>query len=172
MDRRAFGLSCFVFLTAACSRDGSTHPSPTEHKTLYIVRHAEKQVVEGESDPELTEAGHARAAALADALEGVTIDGIYSSNYRRTQQTVAPYARASGLSVISYDPGDARAFAATLRSASGRRLLIAGHSNTIPALIDALGASAPTIADDQYGDLFVLTLDGDAATLEVQHFGP
>jgi broad specificity phosphatase PhoE len=173
VNRRAFATTCVILCTLACSRGPSNTPEANSTtKTLYIVRHAEKQIIEGESDPELTDAGHARAAALTQALEGISIDAVYSSNYRRTQQTVAPYAELQGIPVIPYEPGDASGFAATLRSARARQVLIAGHSNTIPALIAELGGEAPIIEDGQYGDLFVLTLGDEGTRLETRHFGP
>lgn len=48
---------------------------------------------------DLTETGHAQAAALADTLEGTAIDAIYASTLVRTQQTAAPLAAARGLAV-------------------------------------------------------------------------
>lgn len=173
MNRRAFVLGPIMGAALACSGVASNPPrASTPAKTLYIVRHAEKLIIEGESDPDLSEAGHARAAALPDALEGLPIDAIYSSPLRRTRQTVAPYAKLRGLQYADYDPNDAAAFAAHLRSAPGLHILIAGHSNTIPSLLEALGAPPSSIEDDQYGDLFVLTLDGQAVHLELRHFGP
>ena len=123
-------------------------------------------------DPELTEAGHARAKALPEALGDVKIDEVYSSDYRRTQQTVAPVAEAAGLEILSYNPADSTAMSARLLDSPATNILVAGHSNTVPALIGALGAESPTLTDDQYGDLFVVTVDGDQVSLETKRFGP
>lgn len=141
--------------------------------TIYLVRHAEKVITPDDPDPPLSEAGRTRAAALPGALGPVRLDVIYSSDYQRTRDTVAAVADKFGLKVELYDPGDASAFAATLRTHTGAQVLVAGHSNTIPALLAELGVAAPVvIANDQYGDLFVVTTraDGDAE-LEVRHYG-
>ena len=141
-------------------------------KTIYIVRHAEKEQVDGERDPELTEAGHARATALRDRLAKAELAALYSSEYRRTLQTVAPIAEATGLEVTLYDPAaPAAELAETLRSSEAAQLLVAGHSNTIPALISALGAVGAPIDEGRYGDLFVLTLEGEHVELRVEHVG-
>lgn len=141
-------------------------------KTIYIVRHAEKQKVEGEKNPDLTEEGHARAAALKDQLAEVKIDAVYSTDYKRTQQTVAPVASSMGLKITSYDPTQhPKDFAETLRSSEYTNILVAGHSNTVPALLGAFGATVDPIDDGQYGDLFVLTVDGDDIGVSIERFG-
>jgi phosphohistidine phosphatase SixA len=141
-------------------------------KTVYIVRHAEKQKIEGERDPDLTEEGHARAAALKEQLAAVKIDAVYSTDYKRTQHTVAPVAEAVGLEITSYDPsGHPKDFAEVLRSSEATNILVAGHSNTVPALLGAFGAQVEPIDDSQYGDLFVLTIDGDDIDVSIERFG-
>ncbi len=175
MKRRGFVWVGLGLALLACDPAGPTTTPPRESapppKTIYIVRHAEKLVNEGERDPELSEAGLARARALPEALEGVQIDEIYTSDFQRTRQTVAPVAETAGLEPLLYDPADAEGTAARLSGSSAANILVAGHSNTIPDLIDALGGPPPRIADDQYGDLFVLTLDGKGTSLELRHYG-
>src|SRR4051812_13231461 len=70
--------------------------------TFILVRHAEK-VADGSKDPELSEAGKARALALARLLKENKIDAIYSTSYKRTQGTVAPLAMSKALTVLPYD---------------------------------------------------------------------
>jgi len=178
MNRRNFVLLVFGSALLGCdaaSRAGTTSPAAAETtssvKTIFIVRHAEKQVIEGERDLDLSEAGQVRAEALPEALDGVKIDEVYTSDYRRTRQTVAPVAEAAELEPVIYDPADAGGTAARLVASTAANILVAGHSNTVPALIEALGAEPPVIDEDQYGDLFVLTLDGDKASLETRRYG-
>ena len=67
---------------------------------LILVRHAlpeRREVANGPADPELSEAGHAQAAHLADYLAGESLDAIYSSPLRRAVQTAAPLADRLGL---------------------------------------------------------------------------
>ena len=123
--------------------------------TLYLVRHAEK-ALDGTADPELTEEGRARAARLAQWLEGRGLQAIWSSDYRRTRQTVQPTAERLGLPIRTYDPGAQEAFAVTLL-AERHTALIAGHSNTLPELArDLCGCEVSDIPDTDYERLFVV----------------
>src|SRR5688572_10118497 len=70
----------------------------TTKATLIIVRHAEKAGPDG--DVPLTDAGHARAAALAHVLRDANISTIFATNLQRTQQTAAPIARALNLTPV------------------------------------------------------------------------
>jgi hypothetical protein len=70
--------------------------------TVIFVRHAEKALVPTD-DPGLNEAGKRRAAELArqlvDADVVAGVDAIYSTAYRRTEETVQPVATALGLPI-------------------------------------------------------------------------
>ncbi len=158
----------------ACKRSAGPRAEPRtpQAKTIYIVRHAEKQHIEGERDPELTDAGHRRAVALRERLAAVKLGAIFSSDYRRTVQTVAPLVDISGLDITLYDPAaPATNLAATLRASPADHLLVAGHSNTIPDLIHALGGAIEPIDEARYGDLYIITLDGDSIDLQTERFG-
>ena len=68
----------------------------------------------------------------------------------------------------------AAAVAATiLNRFAGKTVLVVGHSNTVPAIIRALGATEPvTIADSEYDDWFVVRVQPDGkATLARSHYG-
>lgn len=64
---------------------------------VLIVRHCESSGQAGEAP--LTPKGHAQAEALAERLAAHPIDRLVSSSYRRAQQTIAPFAARSGLSI-------------------------------------------------------------------------
>lgn len=105
---------------------------------IFLARHAE---TEGEGDDRwLGEAGRARAEALADALEGEPIERVFSSDYRRTRETATPIAARLGLEVEIYDVRDLPAFAERLKSL-GQTVLVVGHSNTTPPLVELLGGA-------------------------------
>src|SRR5690606_16847507 len=105
--------------------------------TIFIVRHAEKEA-SSSRDPELSAEGKARAEELSRILQKVHINEIYSTPYKRTRNTVAPVAERLGLDIKSYDPAAQDKFTKVLKSASGKTILISGHSNTIPALLNLL----------------------------------
>lgn len=107
--------------------------------TIFLARHAETEGGDGD-DRWLGDPGRARAEALADALEGAGIQRIYSTDYRRTRETAAPIAGRLGLEVEIYDPSDLAGFAERLKSL-GRTVLVVGHSNTTPALVEHLGGA-------------------------------
>ena len=134
--------------------------------TVFLVRHAERaDSVPGAkpmmaSDPDLSEAGRARAASLATILKDAGITGIYTTEFKRTQQTAEPLAKALGLTPTVVKSTDAAALANDLKSSKGN-VLVVGHSNTIPEIVKSLGMTSPvTIADDEFDNLFILTTGG------------
>jgi 2,3-bisphosphoglycerate-dependent phosphoglycerate mutase len=66
---------------------------------LTILRHCEK-AGDGLSDP-LTPRGAADAERVADALLAEGVDAIWASPYRRSQETIAPFATRTGLTVTT-----------------------------------------------------------------------
>jgi broad specificity phosphatase PhoE len=146
-------------------------------KVIFVVRHAEKV---SETDQRLTESGRARAARLALMLKDSGVTAIYATDTERTRGTVEPLAVALGLKVAIYDTGaamagkvDARPFAAKLRKESpGGVVLIAGHSDTIPDLLKALGCpDAVSIALGEFDNLFVVVPkpDGTATLVRLRY---
>ena len=127
----------------------------TAQSTIFIVRHAEK--ADATKDPDLSEAGRARAEALAKMLRDTNITAIYATEFKRTQQTAAPLAQALGIKV-TVSPAKATDFALKVRTVHSNALVV-GHGNTIPDLIKELGISDPiTIAENDYDNLFVVVL--------------
>jgi broad specificity phosphatase PhoE len=138
--------------------------------TVIVVRHAEK--VDSSTDPLLSEAGRQRAAALADALAHAGVTAIFTTQYRRNQATAEPLASRAGLRPKMVQAArDAAAHAAAVaalarQEPAGSVVLVIGHSNTVPAIIAALGGpEVPAIDDDAYSDFFVLQLAGDRTRL-------
>lgn len=111
--------------------------------------------------------------ALAELLGDREIDEVIASQFLRTQQTVEPLAERRGLTVEVVDAAAGDVLAERLRTApAGRAVVVAGHSNTVPALIALLGVEETVeIPEERYGDLFVVRLEGDGASLERRRFG-
>ncbi len=176
---RFFGSSMWWLVGAAvlsCLAACSGAP-PADSGKAYLVRHAEK-VTSGEAmlvadprDPPLTEAGQARAEALADRLEGAGIRAIWSTDYVRTQATAAPLAARLGIEVQSYDPSDLAGFAEVLKASPDETVLVVGHSNTTPQLAEALGGDPGTEIDEasEYDRLYVVDLNTGES--ELQRYG-
>jgi broad specificity phosphatase PhoE len=132
--------------------------------TIIFVRHAEK-ALEPADNPGLSEAGQRRVAELtrqlvdADVVAG--IDAVYSTPFRRTQETAQPIADALDLPVNTYDPSDTEEVLETiLRNHKGKIILVVGHSNTVPVLIANLGASknVPAIHESEYDNIYIISI--------------
>lgn len=137
-----------------------------DHPTLVVlVRHAEK--VDASADPPLSAAGEARAAALAEALRDAGVSGIVTTQFRRTQETARPLATRLGLTprVVAASGGDHAAAVATAVRETGGVVLVVGHSNTVPAIVGALGAPRPAdLCDGNYDTMFVVELPAGEGT--------
>ena len=126
--------------------------------TFYIVRHAEKQ---GGSNPSLTVAGQQRANDLRDELAGVGIDNVITSHLNRTIETGAPTAVGNSLTAESINAGDMQALVDRCRSfTDNRQILVVGHSNTVPMLIDSLlkREEGISISEDDFDNLFIVKI--------------
>ena len=105
---------------------------------VILVRHAEK--VSEAADAELSEQGHRRAEGLAALLTPRKPAALFSSDRKRTQQTLAPLAKVLGLAVQVRKAGEEAQLAAfLLKEWKGRTTVVCGHSNTVGPLAAALG---------------------------------
>jgi len=108
---------------------------------VLMVRHAEKGD-DGTPDPPLSKAGEARASCLATMLTPFAPDHLFATEYRRTQATLGPLAEATGQEIEVHSASDADGWVQLLRDLpSGSRAVVAGHSNTVPGLLQALGGA-------------------------------
>jgi len=178
MKRWTLGLVALLTLPVISLSACQEAPAPQETVSVaqkqlplevFLVRHAEK--TKAESDPDLTEAGAARASLLADMLIDAGVMHIHSSDTVRTRDTAAPLAKRLGLEVELYDPRDLPAMAAQLKSAGGRHLVV-GHSNTTDKLTELLGGEggAPIVEATEYNRLYFGASDG-SATSTLLRFG-
>ena len=122
---------------------------------IFIVRHADRQ-----TEDDLNEAGIARAKELKRVLLDTGIDSIFSTNFIRTKKTVTPLAEALHLPVNTYD-SNPPLVKRLLQYNKGKTVLVAGHSNTVPSLITALGCKAgdALLPSGQFDDLFLVILE-------------
>ena len=127
-------------------------------EAIYLVRHAER--ANQSEDPPLSTEGVGRSYRLRDMLKDAGITRIFTSELRRTIETAAPLASAIHVSPQQISPD---ALAAKIAASNARdRILVVGHSNTLPALLRALRVEPPiTIADDAYDNLFIVVFPRD-----------
>jgi broad specificity phosphatase PhoE len=135
---------------------------------VILVRHAERQAGD---DPHLDADGKRRANLLAAMLGESGVAAIFTSTYKRTKETAAPLAELLGLTpkVIADDP---IAAAAEVRAA-GSCVLVVGHTDTVPELIERLGGPDVAIDDDEFDRMFILsTAAADPTQLLAMRYGP
>lgn len=153
-------------LAAQAVEDGA----PT---TLILVRHAEK-ASDGTRDPALTPEGTARAERLAELLADAGIDAVYSTPYQRTRQTAAPTAEALGQEVVTYKVQGEALADTLLRRHPGQKVLVVGHSNTVPQLLNALVGEErfEWLREQEFDALFVVSAsERGAADVTLLRYG-
>jgi broad specificity phosphatase PhoE len=143
-------------------------PPAAAKSTIFIVRHAEK-AASGGNNPNLSEAGRARAKTLSNMLKDASISAIYVTEFKRTQQTAAPLAKMLHLHPTTVPAKDSTTLIAKLRASSGNALVV-GHGNTIPDLIKGVGIATPIqIAENDYDNLFILGLEGKPRLIRLHY---
>ncbi len=90
-------------------------------------------------------------------LKDANISAIFTTEFKRTQQTATPLAKALGLTIKTMPASDTKGLIEQVRAAKGN-VLIVGHSNTVPEIVKALGITTPvTVGDTEFDNLFVIT---------------
>ncbi|MEG3179714.1 SixA phosphatase family protein [Sphingomonas sp. LT1P40] len=129
-------------------------PALVKDPPIYVVRHFDTPA--GERDPNLLPAGKTRAEKLAKWFRGKKLKAIYVSDYKRTRQTAAPLAAAKGVTVETYDPKGSPAIVARAKAAK-IPVLIVGHSNTVPDIVEQLGGTRPAdLRHEDFGDVWTV----------------
>lgn len=125
---------------------------------ILLTRHAEK-AADGTSDPALSPAGRMMAGTLDKLLADVPIKAVYSTPYKRTQETVESVATRHAVPVQEYEPLEISGLPAKIRAAPGDAVVVAGHGNTVPMLLNSLCPEArlPVMNEGDYGRLFVIS---------------
>lgn len=160
----------------SCACEGP-RPEPAD-VTIYIVRHAEKQKLPDDApraereDPPLSREGQLRAMGLTEDVPVREIDAVYVTKTRRSVDTASAVVALHDIEPTFYPAGDVDGLVTRLRKRHGQKVLVVGHSNTIPPLLAALGVQEPVVIDEaQYGDMWVVTVSTAGATVELRRFG-
>lgn len=154
-------ITCMLQLTAQTS-------------TYILLRHAEKDTSQTGStmmkaDPPLTKQGWKRAESLIHVLKAFTPDRIYSTNYLRTRSTITPLAKKFKQTIEVYDPKQLEQFSKVLLTLSGKTIVVAGHSNTTPALVNLLihENRYPPLDESVYNQLWIVTIQDGKPVVKV-----
>jgi 2,3-bisphosphoglycerate-dependent phosphoglycerate mutase len=136
----------FIFLNCDNHKKDSKNTGIEEIvTTYYFIRHAEKDR-STTNDPELTEEGKTRAANWAKYFKDIEINAVYSTAFKRTQQTATPTAIDKSVPIQIYDAGNL--YDTSFKEATkGMTVLVVGHSNTTPAFVNAI------IGEKRYSDI-------------------
>ena len=139
-------------------------------EVVILVRHAERadNAAGGAgmmaSDPDLSAEGRARAATLARTLRDAGITAVFTTQYKRTQQTAAPLAKALGLEPVVVASSESAAVIEKIRAAGGT-VLVVGHSNSVPELLKRLGVTEQVAIEEQEFDNLFVVVPGAPPTL-------
>ena len=150
-----------------------------QKQRFIIIRHAEKDTtVAGsqmmQADPPLNSKGQERAQSIVRKFKQYKISTIYSTNYNRTRSTVLPLANTIGLSINNYDPKQLKSFAEALitQANHSKTILVVGHSNTSPRLVNLLlGKDVYKDLDESvYNQYWVVKLNGQRKRVKVINY--
>ncbi len=169
----SLGILAPALVIQGCSGLGASRfatAAPSATTTVIIVRHAEKGT-DDLRDPSLTQVGRERAVALRDVLKDARVSAIYSTQYKRNMQTVEPLAKQFGLTVIerpvhsmnsaTYPADIARE---VLAANQGKTVVVVGHSNTVPQIVQAFsGVPIKAMEDSEYDHIFIVEVSASGA---------
>jgi phosphohistidine phosphatase SixA len=161
-------LLAVVFLFALSS--GTIAQSRT--KTIVLIRHAEKMPASptDNGDPDLSPEGKQRAERLVKLLKKYKPHEIFSTNFKRTKQTVEPIAKARKKEIQTYDPTKPADLVAKMMPSNTDHYVIVGHSNTIPRLANLIAKKEVfrDLPEPEYGVFWVIKMkDGVVRKIEM-----
>lgn len=154
--------------------------------TILLVRHAEK--APGSGNVNLSGAGQTRADALVNVANEAGVSAVYANEWCRTAQTAQPLVAALGLPLhvqqvahpqaglggcnpgitapVNNVPADVdtspELVQHLLDEHRGQTVLIVGHSNTVPEMVEVLGGGAFSAVHidepTEFHKLFIVTV--------------
>jgi len=150
-----------VIITQIALAQKSLKPGTT---TIILLRHAEKDTINGQ-DPPLSAMGKKRAKRLAKQFPKVSPNAFYSTNFIRTKETVTPWSKLAGKQIKIYDAAKQPEFASMLTKQKGKTIVVVGHSNTIPQLVNLIIGKDKysPLPDAEYSKIFIVTIKNGKA---------
>ena len=137
-----------LLMLTACVTPQAAPPQPN----FYVMRHLHTPA--GVGDPDLTAECQRYAVAVSGWFRRDPPDVIYVSSPKRARQTAAPLAARLKLTPKIYDPKDSAALVAAVKAEHGT-VLIVGHSNTVPDIIEQLDGTRPApLVHEDFGDIW------------------
>jgi 2,3-bisphosphoglycerate-dependent phosphoglycerate mutase len=165
MKKLTIGFYLFIALVAF-GADGVA-----QDKLIVLVRHAEK--ADASADSELSVEGKERARRLVKKIGKFRPKEIYSTDFKRTRDTVQPLAAKRHVQIQAYDPRKPQDLADKILKSDHKRILVSGHSNTVPGLANLLGKKElfKNLDDSEYGAIWVIRIKkGQVQKVEILNY--
>jgi len=162
MHRVWIGLACGLIALALVELRHSPVAAQGSSTKVWLVRHAEKQKVNGVWV--LSPAGHTRARDLADLLKNEGVKSIVTTSEIRTGQTAEKVAQQptppiQPIEIAIAQPNHVAQVADAVR-AGQPNVLVVGHSDTVLDVIAALrGQKGQNKTIEAFNRIFILGLD-------------
>ena len=137
---------------------------------FYLIRHAEKDRSDPDNnDPILTSDGIKRANHWASYFDTIQLNSIYTTDYIRTKQTIFPVSKLKQITpnIYSIDELDINQF---ITSNQGKRVLISGHSDTTPSMVNKLIGENKfsNMSDSDNNSLYIVNILNSEVSVEVR----
>jgi len=163
--RYLFLLVTLVLVSCGNNKKVETPLEEGSTTTYYLIRHAEKDRSTTDN-PSLMAKGKNRATHWATYFSTIPLDAVYSTDYNRTKETAAPTAKEKSLTIQLYNP-DSLYDAAFQQETKGKTVLIVGHSNTTPALVNTIIGERKhqQISDTENGMLYKVVIPETGETV-------
>lgn len=138
-----------------------------------LVKHAEVQPTGG-SNPLLSADGQIRANELARILQNIVLSAIYSTNLSRTLGTANPTSIEQGIPIDIYTGFDMPGFEEqVVEQHKGQTILVSGHSDTTPDLLNILTNSNDyaLFPENGFDRLFFVSVNslGEASVFQMEY---
>lgn len=128
----------FVFMFPhKISADNSSCQAPEK---IYLVRHAKKVGADGQGL--LIPEGWNQVTAIASYFKGKQLSHLYTSEIRRARETASPFINRPSIIKSEIGREKQKIQAAVLCSHNSQdRVLVVGHSDSIPHLLEHVGVT-------------------------------
>lgn len=159
----AFVITFFTFTLQVFATTTLPPLDSSQFVKIVLIRHAER--ANNDTDAELSQSGIDRANRLLAVLKDLRIDELYATPFKRTRSTLEPIAKKTKREITPFKTNDINTFAETLRKKWGKTILVAGHSNTTPNLVNLLIKEERfrQLEDADYGKIFIVTIHKSGA---------
>lgn len=159
----------YIFVVSSILVFGGLDAYAQDRKiTIILVRHAEK--VDSSADPELSPEGRQRAERLVKRIGKFRPGAFYSTNFKRTRDTLVPLAAKRKKEIQTYDPRKPQELVDQIMNSTTKRFVIAGHSNTVPGLANLIAKKElfKNLDDSEYSVIWLVRMkNGKVTKLEL-----